>query len=238
MITYFQERQIEKYLLSKKITGKLLNEIKDHMTSQISEIQKNENMDFENAFEKIKVLWSADLRMVKKNTFSRQRITKVAYEIDKVNNKSILLKSILITFLFICIEITLAFALNEKSYLNINKIIKIVVFCLLLETIVLYIRQKSMQNKHYGDIVILNNFIHPILAFIITIVIDNLIDLPKNSYILIYDYINFGSQQKITTLIFAESILAGIILMTLYLFSYFSLKENIRKLETVKKYFS
>ncbi len=238
MITYFQERQIEKYLLSKKITGKLLNEIKDHMTSQISEIQKNENMDFENAFEKIKVLWSADLRMVKKNPFSRQRITKVAYEIDKVNNKSILLKSILITFLFICIEITLAFALNEKSYLNINKIIKIVVFCLLLETIVLYIRQKSMQNKHYGDIVILNNFIHPILAFIITIVIDNLIDLPKNSYILIYDYINFGSQQKITTLIFAESILAGIILMTLYLFSYFSLKENIRKLETVKKYFS
>lgn len=76
------------------------------------------------------------------------------------------------------------------------------------------------------------------LIFIITLVVDNLIDLPKNSYVLIYDYINFGSQEKITTLFFAESILAGIVFLTLYLFSYLSLKENIRKLETVKKYFS
>ncbi|SEM20985.1 hypothetical protein SAMN05421856_101749 [Chryseobacterium taichungense] len=238
MITFFQEREIGKYLLSKKISGKLLTEIKDHMISQISEIQKNKNLDFENAFEKVKIYWSADLSMVKKNPFSKQKITRIAYEIDKMNNKSILLKSISIAFLFICIEIILAFALNKEWYLNINKIIKIVVFCLLLEIIVMFIRQKSMENKNYGRNMVLNNFIHPMLIFIITIVVDNLIDLPKNSYVLIYDYINFGSQEKITTLIFAESILAGIVFLTLYLFSYFSLKENIRKLETVKNYFS
>jgi hypothetical protein len=238
MITFFQEREIEKYLLSKKISGKLLTEIRDHMTSQISEIQEDKNLDFENAFEEVKIYWNADLSMVKKNPFSRQRITRIAYEIDKMNNKSILLKSILFAFLFICIETILASALNEEWYLNINKIIKIVVFCLLLEIIVMYIRQKSMENKNYVSNIVLNNFVHPMLIFIITIVVDNLIDLPKNSYMLIYDYINFGSQQKITTLIFSESIIAGIVFMTLYLFSYFSLKENIRKLETVKKYFS
>ncbi|WP_312899861.1 hypothetical protein [Chryseobacterium taichungense] len=238
MITFFQEREIGKYLLSKKISGKLLTEIKDHMISQISEIQKDKKLDFENAFEEVKIYWSADLSMVKKNPFSKQKITRIAYEIDKMNNKSILLKSISIAFLFICIEIILAFAFNKEWYLNINKIIKIMVFCLLLEIIVMFIRQKSMENKNYGGNMVLNNFIHPMLIFIITIVVDNLIDLPKNSYVLIYDYINFGSQEKITTLIFAESILAGIVFLTLYLFSYFSLKENIRKLETVKNYFS
>ncbi|SDH52196.1 hypothetical protein SAMN05421846_10131 [Chryseobacterium taeanense] len=235
MMTFFQEREIEKYLLSKKISGKLLTEIQDHMISQISEIQKNENLNFENAFEEVKIYWSADLNMVKKNPFSRQKITSIAYEIDKINNKSTLLKSILIAFLFICVEIILAFALNEQWYLNINKFIKIIVFCLLLEIIVMFIRQKNMENKNNTGNIVINNFVHPLFVFFITLIADNLIEIPKNSFALIYDYINSISQTEISIFIFFKSIFAGFVFLTLYLFSYFSLKGNIKKLSQIKK---
>lgn len=234
-MTFFQEREIEKYLLSKKISGKLLTEIQDHMISQISEIQKNENLNFENAFEEVKIYWSADLNMVKKNPFSRQKITSIAYEIDKINNKSTLLKSILIAFLFICVEIILAFALNEQWYLNINKFIKIIVFCLLLEIIVMFIRQKNMENKNNTGNIVINNFVHPLFVFFITLIADNLIEIPKNSFALIYDYINSISQTEISIFIFFKSIFAGFVFLTLYLFSYFSLKGNIKKLSQIKK---
>ncbi|WP_426274352.1 hypothetical protein ACN9MN_09740 [Chryseobacterium sp. S-02] len=238
MITFFQEREIEKYLIEKKISGKLLVEIKDHIVSQIADIQDSKNLSFEDAFEITKADWNKDLTLVRKNMFSRQKITKIAYEVDRATNRNLFLKSMLCALLFVGFEIILTFVLNENSYVNVNKIIKAVFFFLPFSIIGMYIRQKSLENKNYRKIIVINNFVHPLFVFAFTIVADNLVDLPKKSYILIYNFINFGPQGEITTSVFTKSLLAGILFFTLYSFSYFSLKENIRRFKDYKKNYS
>lgn len=128
MITFFQEREIEKYLLEKKISGKLLTEIKDHMITEVLDIQDSESLSFEEAFEKMKMNWSKDMMMVRKNIFSRQKITRLAYGIDKTTNKNLFLKSLLFAIAFIGFEIILAFFVNRNLYLGIHKIVKAAFF--------------------------------------------------------------------------------------------------------------
>ncbi|WP_336688338.1 MULTISPECIES: hypothetical protein [unclassified Chryseobacterium] len=236
MITFFQEREIEKYLLKKKISGKLLNEIKDHMISGILDIQNDENLVFEEAFERMKMSWSKDMVMVRKNIFSRQKITRLAYEIDKASNKNLFLKSLLFALAFIGSEIILAFFTNRDVYLGIHKIVKAVFFISPFIIVGMYISQKRLEKINFQKNIVLNNFVHPLFVFFLTVVADNLIDLPKNSNNMIYDFVNNHSHTEITGYVFAKSMIAGVLFLTLYLFSYFSLKENIKKLNYKKLY--
>lgn len=236
MITFFQEREIEKYLLKKKISGKLLNEIKDHMISGILDIQNDENLAFEEAFERMKMSWSKDMVMVRKNIFSRQKITRLAYEIDKTSNKNLFLKSLLFALAFIGSEIILAFFTNRDVYLGIHKIVKAVFFISPFIIVGMYISQKRLEKINFQKNIVLNNFVHPLFVFFLTVVADNLIDLPKNSSNTIYDFVNNHSHTEITAYVFAKSMIAGVLFLTLYLFSYFSLKENIKKLNYKKLY--
>lgn len=236
MITFFQEREIEKYLLKRKISGKLLNEIKDHMISGILDIQNDENLAFEEAFERMKMSWSKDMVMVRKNIFSRQKITRLAYEIDKASNKNLFLKSLLFALAFIGSEIILAFFTNRDVYLGIHKIVKAVFFISPFIIVGMYISQKRLEKINFQKNIVLNNFVHPLFVFFLTVVADNLIDLPKNSNNMIYDFVNNHSHTEITGYVFAKSMIAGVLFLTLYLFSYFSLKENIKKLNYKKLY--
>jgi len=236
MITFFQEREIEKYLLKKKISGKLLNEIKDHMISGILDIQNDENLAFEEAFERMKMSWSKDMVMVRKNIFSRQKITRLAYEIDKASNKNLFLKSLLFALAFIGSEIILAFFTNRDVYLGIHKIVKAVFFISPFIIVGMYISQKRLEKINFQKNIVLNNFVHPLFVFFLTVVADNLIDLPKNSNNVIYDFVNNHSHTEITEYVFTKSMIAGVLFLTLYLFSYFSLKENIKKLNYKKLY--
>ncbi len=238
MITFFQEREIEKYLMEKKISGKLLTEIKDHMISQIADIQSNKSLNFEESFEITKADWNRDLVLVRKNIFSRQKITKIAYEVDKATNRNLFLKSLMCAFLFVGFEIILAFVLSENSYLSIHKIIKVIFFFLPFTIVEMYVRQKNIENKNYRKNIVINNFVHPLFVFVFTVFADNLVDLPKNSYILIYNFINFGSQGEFTAFVFTKSLFVGILFFTLYSFSYFSLNENIRRLKNYKKLYN
>ncbi|WP_343664278.1 hypothetical protein [Chryseobacterium mucoviscidosis] len=236
MITFFQEREIEKYLLKRKISGKLLTEIKDHMISGILDIQNDENLAFEEAFERMKISWSKDMVMVRKNIFSRQKITRLAYEIDKTTNKNLFLKSLLFAVAFIGFEIILAFFTNRNVYLGVHKILKAVFFISPFIIVGMYISQKRLEKINFQKNIVLNNFVHPLFVFFLTVVADNLIDLPKNSNNMIYYFVNNHSHTEITGYVFTKSMIAGVLFLTLYLFSYFSLKENIKKLNYKKLY--
>lgn len=238
MITFFQEREIEKYLTDKKISGKLLTEIKDHMISQIADIQSNKNLNFEESFEVTKAGWSKDLALVRKNIFSRQKITKIAYEVDRATNRNLFLKSLLCALLFVGFEIVLASVLSENSFVNIHKIIKVVFFFLPFAIVGMYIRQKSLENRYFRKNIVINNFVHPLFVFVFTVFVDNLVDLPKNPYILIYNFINFDSQGGFTASVFTKSVFASILFFTLYSFSYLSLNENISRFKDYKKLYN
>ena len=61
MITEPQLTKIRNYLLSKKLPIDILIEVNDHFISQILDIQREENLGFEEAFEKVKENWKEEL---------------------------------------------------------------------------------------------------------------------------------------------------------------------------------
>ena len=61
MTTETQLTEIRNYLLSKKLPIDILIEVNDHFISQISDLQKEENLSFEEAFEKVKESWKEEL---------------------------------------------------------------------------------------------------------------------------------------------------------------------------------
>jgi hypothetical protein len=236
MITFFQEREIEKFLLEKKISGKLLGEIKDHMISQVLEIQYGKNLSFNEAFDQTKLNWGKDLMLVRKNFFSRQKITKIAYELDKVQNKKLMVKSIVYVCGFTILQVVLAYFLDKKSYLNVFAVFLLVLTISPLVILKMYIQQKRLQAKNKS--VVINNYIHPIFAFFVAFSSNQFIDLPSNGLKVIYDYITFGSKTGITTEIFTVCMLSNIVLLTFLLISFLSLQENIRRLKQAAKVYN
>ena len=57
-----QLTEIRNYLLSKKLPIDILIEVNDHFISQISDLQREENLGFEEAFEKTKLTWDKELK--------------------------------------------------------------------------------------------------------------------------------------------------------------------------------
>ena len=57
-----QLTEIRNYLLSKKLPIDILMEVNDHFVSQISDLQREENLSFEEAFEKTKENWKEELK--------------------------------------------------------------------------------------------------------------------------------------------------------------------------------
>ena len=88
MFTDSQLTEIRNYLLSKKLPIDILIEVNDHFISQISDVQREENLSFEEAFEKVKTIWNFEFIMVRKNFFSSKKIPKIIYEINKTQNIS------------------------------------------------------------------------------------------------------------------------------------------------------
>ena len=63
MFTDSQLSEIRNYLLSKKLPIDILIEVNDHFVSQISDLQREENLSFEEAFEKVKDDWKEELTL-------------------------------------------------------------------------------------------------------------------------------------------------------------------------------
>ena len=122
MITEPQLTEIRNYLLAKKLPIDILIEVNDHFVSQILDIQREENLSFEDAFEKVKLKWGGDFILVRKNFFSSKKIPKIAYEIDLQQNKKLFLKSIYLVFIFTFFEIISARFLSENIYTSVMSI--------------------------------------------------------------------------------------------------------------------
>lgn len=57
-----QLTQIRNYLLDNKLPIDILMEVQDHFVSQISDLERDENLNFEEAFKKVKQSWQGELK--------------------------------------------------------------------------------------------------------------------------------------------------------------------------------
>ncbi|WP_051882184.1 hypothetical protein [Chryseobacterium soli] len=91
MTNDIQEREITRYLISKKLNQALLSEIKDHFILQISDLMDADEMNFQEAFLQTKLNWQHELEMVKADPLSFKKITRIEKKILQTRFRNITL---------------------------------------------------------------------------------------------------------------------------------------------------
>ncbi len=127
MLTETHLTEIRNYLLSKKLPIDILIEVNDHFISQINDLQKKENLNFEEAFEKVKESWKEDLRIVypwyvlNKTVYVEQTIFEK--KIKQQNDKEIIKTSIYATLFVIFVYFISLFLLDYLKFKIIHRLL-------------------------------------------------------------------------------------------------------------------
>ena len=231
-----QLTEIRNYLLSKKLPIDILIEVNDHFVSQINDLQREENLDFAEAFEKTKLKWDYEFILVRKNFFTSKKIPKIIYDINRIQNINTFKKSFYIVISYMILQFCLAKLLNEDFYISVISIAFIIISIYPIRMILLYIKQQKLLFENRRKNATVNNFLHPLLSFAIGFSIDQMMHFPKNTKHLIYDFANFGADEKVSTEMFFINIFFGIIILSFYVYAFLSLENNVKKLEKINKF--
>ena len=125
MLTELQLTEIRNYLLSKKLPIDILIEVNDHFISQISDLQREENLGFEEAFEKTKENWKEELNF---NTiYSNNSDVALLKKIKQRQNLNFFILSLKIFFAILIISLIISnffFKICYSSFVFVGKNIK------------------------------------------------------------------------------------------------------------------
>lgn len=94
MMTADQKNEVTEFLVSKQFSLDILVEVRDHMFAQIEDLL-DEQLDFETAFNIVKMSWKKDLRMVYRIKIPWRKITVFQRNIERKVNGNIIKKSVL-----------------------------------------------------------------------------------------------------------------------------------------------
>lgn len=109
MITSAEEKQIDEYLILNKLPLDILLEVRDHMISQISDLQMHENLSFEQSFFKTKIAWKDEFKLTTYTFFSFEHIPLIFKKIIKTNYQRIFRKAFLIAVISFVLNVVLIF---------------------------------------------------------------------------------------------------------------------------------
>ena len=126
MFTDSQLTEIRNYLLSKKLPIDILIEVNDHFISQINDLQREEKLRYEDAFEKTKESWKDELKI--EFSFFGDNESKIIKRIKKKQNIEFLTKTLKIYLPFLISS----FLLANFSNINIFKIFNTSIFIAVL----------------------------------------------------------------------------------------------------------
>lgn len=122
-MTKEQEKEITDYLMLHRLPLDILLEVKDHMISQVADIQTEENLNFQEAFHKTQKLWESEFKMTKYSVFYSEEIPVIVKKIAKARYNNILKRSLLLGLISFAVNILLIFlANNEEVYSTLFKI--------------------------------------------------------------------------------------------------------------------
>ncbi|WP_223560399.1 hypothetical protein [Chryseobacterium lathyri] len=117
MMTKAQEKQVTDYLIFQELPLDILVEIKDHMISQIADVQLRKNLNFEDAFLNVKKSWDGEFKMVSYFLFSPVEIPLIVKKIIKEKFNILLKKSLIIGLAFFGINLLLIyFSKDQEEY--------------------------------------------------------------------------------------------------------------------------
>lgn len=116
MITELQLTEIRNYLLSKKLPIDILIEVNDHFVSQITDFQGEENLNFEEAFDKVKLSWKEELIPYWKGDWDLQDRNNLVRNLEKNIFKEINKKFLTFLLLTIIVFFLLSHFLGIKNF--------------------------------------------------------------------------------------------------------------------------
>ena len=123
MISKEQEQQVTDYLILHRLPLDILLEVKDHMISQVLDIQINENLSFDEAFHKTQKLWENEFKMTKYSAFFNEKFPVIVKKIAKAKYNGILKKSLLLGLISFAVTILFIFlADNQHVYTTLFRI--------------------------------------------------------------------------------------------------------------------
>ena len=118
MITGEQENKITDYLIAQQLSLDIMVEIRDHMISQISDLQNKENISFEDAFLKTKESWNGEFKLVNYLLFYPTTIPLIAKRIIQEKYAGLFRKSLMIGLLALIINLLLIFIAKNQDHYN------------------------------------------------------------------------------------------------------------------------
>ena len=234
MFTESQLTEIRNYLLSKKLPIDILIEVNDHFISQISDLQREENLSFEEAFEKTKENWKEELTLSWNGSIDLLDTSPFIRDVRQqlaVENLFLASKYTILTISFIIIS-ALIFNQNTFKYFSLLTFLSLSVFPLFV-----YIKNfKGFQlarkynnyilTLHQGGSFLFLGIIGLSLQFIARF-FDYSDDVQK---LIILEKTNFETKQIILLII-------GTLTLTLIsFFSIISQTKYIKQIEKVKPF--
>lgn len=118
MISEEQEQQIIDYLILHRLPVDILLEVKDHMAEQVSDIQRQENLDFDKALLKTQKLWADEFKMTGYPGFYREKIPVIVKKIIKEKYNGIIKKSLCFGILSFAVNLMLIYLSADQEVYN------------------------------------------------------------------------------------------------------------------------
>lgn len=117
MISKEQEQQITDYLILHRLPLDILLEVKDHMISQVLDIQTNDALSFDEAFHKTQKMWESEFKMTNYSVFYTEQIPVIVKKIVKTRYDNILKKSIFLGLISFLVNLLFIFlSSNQEVY--------------------------------------------------------------------------------------------------------------------------
>jgi len=109
---------IRDYLIFQKLPLDILLEVEDHMVSQVLDIQKTEDIGFEEAFLKTQKLWEDEFKMTAYSIFYSEKIPVIVKKIVKAKYNKILKKSFFYASISFAVNLLLLYCSDSQETYN------------------------------------------------------------------------------------------------------------------------
>jgi hypothetical protein len=118
MFSQKQEQAITDYLIFHQLPLDILLEVKDHMLSQVSDIQAEENKSFEEAFHKTQQLWESEFKLTGYSLFYKEQIPVILKKIVKEKYTGIFKNALLLALASFTVNLLLIYFSADQEVYN------------------------------------------------------------------------------------------------------------------------
>ena len=231
MMTEHQLTAIRNYLLSKKLPIDILIEVNDHFVSQIMDLQNEENLNFEEAFEKVKLKWGNDFIMIRSNFLSKRKIPKILHKIEKQEGKALLQKSFYFALLITILETLSVQFYNKTLYSIIVNTKLFILFSYPFVLLILYSIQQNLRFKNRRKNISIHYYLHPFLAIIIGLISSYFVGFPKDE---INIFLNLNDLSKMDG-VYVWKMFNKVIASTFYFYAFLVFYTKVVNLIKINK---